>query len=152
MLFPANATDALIKNKIKLSSYIRKFRVEQLQSHIWGRASYNIWGNAQIFPHIGGGRLSHMTLQLLHSKFPSTVYEENLIFFLISVAGRGGGGHTVLDRSPFEATKWPGQKKGKFDESRKWYKIPAEKPWSKLLMRSSGFRRSCVTWILVFCS
>ncbi len=29
----------LIKNKIKFSSYIRKFRVEQLQSHICGRAS-----------------------------------------------------------------------------------------------------------------
>ncbi len=29
----------LIKKKIKFSSYIRKFRVEQLQSHIWGRAS-----------------------------------------------------------------------------------------------------------------
>ncbi len=29
----------LIKKKIKFSSYIGKFRVEQLQSHIWGRAS-----------------------------------------------------------------------------------------------------------------
>jgi hypothetical protein len=29
----------LIKNKIKLSSYIRKFRMEQLQSHIWLTAS-----------------------------------------------------------------------------------------------------------------
>jgi hypothetical protein len=28
----------LIKKKIKFSSYIRKFRVEQLQSHIWERA------------------------------------------------------------------------------------------------------------------
>jgi hypothetical protein len=27
-----------------------------------------------------------MTLQLLHSEFPYTVYEENLIFFFISVA------------------------------------------------------------------
>jgi hypothetical protein len=26
--------DTLIKNKIKFSSYIRKFRMEQLQSHI----------------------------------------------------------------------------------------------------------------------
>jgi hypothetical protein len=26
-----------------------------------------------------------MTLQLLHSEFPYTVYEENLIFFFISV-------------------------------------------------------------------
>jgi hypothetical protein len=29
----------LIKKKIKLSSYIRKFRMEQLQSHIWLMAS-----------------------------------------------------------------------------------------------------------------
>jgi hypothetical protein len=29
-----------IKKKIKFSSYIRKFRVEQLQSHIWGRAGF----------------------------------------------------------------------------------------------------------------
>jgi hypothetical protein len=29
-----NAEVTLIKNKIKFSSYIRKFRVEQLQSHI----------------------------------------------------------------------------------------------------------------------
>jgi hypothetical protein len=32
-------TSTLIKKKIKFSSYIRKFRVEQLQSHIRGRAS-----------------------------------------------------------------------------------------------------------------
>jgi hypothetical protein len=31
--------NALIKKKIKFSSYIRKFRVEQLQSHIWLTAS-----------------------------------------------------------------------------------------------------------------
>ncbi len=29
----------LRKKKIEFSSYIRKFRVEQLQSHVWGRAS-----------------------------------------------------------------------------------------------------------------
>ncbi len=42
---PSDSTvpeDALIKNKIKFSLYIGKFRVEQLQSHIWGRASQNI--------------------------------------------------------------------------------------------------------------
>ncbi len=30
---------ALIKKKTKFSSYIRKFRWDQLQSHIWGRTS-----------------------------------------------------------------------------------------------------------------
>jgi hypothetical protein len=34
-----NLSDTLIKKKIKLSSYIRKLRVEQLQSHRWGRSS-----------------------------------------------------------------------------------------------------------------
>ncbi len=29
--------------------------------------------------------IQYMTLQLLHSEFPYTVYEENLIFFFISV-------------------------------------------------------------------
>ncbi len=31
--------DTLMKKKIKFSSYIRKFRWDQVQSHIWGRAS-----------------------------------------------------------------------------------------------------------------
>ncbi len=34
---------ALIKKKIKFSSYMRKFRVEQLQSHIWLTASSYMW-------------------------------------------------------------------------------------------------------------
>ncbi len=43
------------KNKIKFSSYIRKFRLEQLQSHIWGRASLYMRKCANI-SHIRGGR------------------------------------------------------------------------------------------------
>ncbi len=43
----------------------------------------NMWGNAQIFPHIWGGRYSSKTLQLLHFEFH--IYEENLIFFFINV-------------------------------------------------------------------
>jgi hypothetical protein len=42
----------LIKKKIRLSSYIRKFRMEQLQSHIWLTASSYIWWNICAFPHI----------------------------------------------------------------------------------------------------
>ncbi len=44
---------ALIKKKIKLSSYmyIRKFRVEQFQSHIWLTAS-SYMGKYYAFPHI----------------------------------------------------------------------------------------------------
>ncbi len=37
--FPISTVRALIKKKIKFSSYIRKFRVEQLQSNIRGSAS-----------------------------------------------------------------------------------------------------------------
>ncbi len=63
----------LIKKKIKFSSYIRKFRVEQLQSHIWLTSSScmgKYLRNLRIFPHILGSLSSYMTLQLLHSEFP----------------------------------------------------------------------------------
>jgi hypothetical protein len=48
----------LLKKKIKFSSYIREFRMEQLQSHIWQRP-----------PLIRG-----------------LIYEKNFIFFFISVS------------------------------------------------------------------
>jgi hypothetical protein len=43
--------------------------------------------NICAFPHKLGSSSSYtrMTLQLLHSKFPYTVYEENFILFVISV-------------------------------------------------------------------
>jgi hypothetical protein len=41
--------------------------------------------NICVFPHIIGSPSSNMTFQLLHSEFPYTVYEVNLIFFFISV-------------------------------------------------------------------
>ncbi len=63
----------LIKKKIKFSSYIRKFRMEQLQSHIWLTAPH-MWGNICAFPHILGSPSSNMTLQLLHSEFPYIFY------------------------------------------------------------------------------
>ncbi len=37
---PPSPPHTLIKKKIKFSSYIRKFRMEQLQSHIWLTASH----------------------------------------------------------------------------------------------------------------
>ncbi len=37
---------------IKFSSYRRKFRVEQLESHIWGRASLYVRKCANISPHM----------------------------------------------------------------------------------------------------
>jgi hypothetical protein len=56
---------ALIKKIIRFSSYIRKFRMEQLQSR-----PPHIWGNICAFPHILGSPSSYMTLQLLHCEFP----------------------------------------------------------------------------------
>jgi hypothetical protein len=79
---------ALIKMKIKFSSYIRKFRMEQLQSHIWQRPPH-IWGSICAFPYILGSPSSYMTLQLLHSEFPYILYEENFILFFISVLAIG---------------------------------------------------------------
>jgi hypothetical protein len=53
------------------------------KSYMYEEGLPNIWGNAQIVPHIWGGRKSYRTLQLLHSEFPYII-EENLIFFFIS--------------------------------------------------------------------
>ncbi len=50
----------------------KKFRWDMLQSHIWGRASYY-------------EELTIYEGQLIPSKFPYTVYEENFIFAFISV-------------------------------------------------------------------
>ncbi len=41
----------------------------------------NIWGNAQIFPHIWGGRQSYMALQLLHSEFPYIWGKFDFLFY-----------------------------------------------------------------------
>jgi hypothetical protein len=46
----------LIKKKIKFSSYVRKFRVEQSSCKVVYDEGLPIWRNAQIFHHIWGGR------------------------------------------------------------------------------------------------
>ncbi len=62
----------LIKKKIKFSSYIRKFRRDRLQSHIWlKRSHHHIWLNIYAFTHILGSPSSYMTLQLIPSQFPN---------------------------------------------------------------------------------
>jgi hypothetical protein len=54
----------------------------------------NIWGNAQIFPHIWGGRLCNCsTLNFL-------IYEENLIFFFISVGQYNGTSFKLFSSVP----------------------------------------------------
>ncbi len=52
MYFCTSTYTTLIKKKIKLSSYIRKFRVEQLQSHIWLTASSYIGKYLRISSYI----------------------------------------------------------------------------------------------------
>ncbi len=71
-----------LKKKIKFSSYIRKFRMEQLQSHIWLTAS-SYMGSSYIcaFPDILGSPSSYMTLQLLHSEFPYIWGKFDLLFY-----------------------------------------------------------------------
>jgi hypothetical protein len=64
----------LIKKKIKFSSYIRKFRVEQLQSHIWLTASSYIGKYLPISSYFANAPLWISLIQ----------YEENVIFFFIS--------------------------------------------------------------------
>ncbi len=77
---------ALIKKKIEFSSYIRKFRKERLQSHIWGRASYsNIWGNMRKYLVIFEEAVGHICL-CNRSRLNSLIYEENWIFFFLSVS------------------------------------------------------------------
>ncbi len=72
----------LIKKKIKFSSYIRKFRVEQLPSHMTnGLLSPHIRGNIWAFPHILGSHSSYMTLQLLHSEFPYKLGKFDFLFY-----------------------------------------------------------------------
>ncbi len=63
--------------------------MEQLQKSYMSNGLLNphIWLNICAFPYILGSPSSYLTLQLLYSEFPYTVYEENLIFFFISVGG-----------------------------------------------------------------
>ncbi len=72
----------LIKKKIKFSSYIRKFRMEQLQSHIWLTASSYMGKYLRISSYIRKPFLIYD-----FETAPLWIYEENLISFFISVEG-----------------------------------------------------------------
>ncbi len=80
--FPTNLVlSTLIKKKVKFSSYIRKFRMEQLQSHIW-LTTFSYMGKYLYIPIILlGSPSSYMTLQLLHSEFPFIRGKFFFIFF-----------------------------------------------------------------------
>ncbi len=58
----------LIKNKIKFSLYLRKYRREQLQSHIWLTSSLYMVKYLRISSYIIGSPSSYMTLQPLPSE------------------------------------------------------------------------------------
>jgi hypothetical protein len=78
----------LIKKKIKFSSYIRKFKMEQLQSHIGLtklRPPHIQYG--EIFAHflIYYEALPHILCDFATAPLWISLYEENLIFFFISV-------------------------------------------------------------------
>ncbi len=67
--YPNVASTTMIKKKIQFFSYIRKFRRDQLQSHVWLTAS-SYMPNICAFPHILGSPSSWMTLHLIPSEFP----------------------------------------------------------------------------------
>ncbi len=69
----------LIKKKIKFSSYIGKFREEQLQNHIWLTASSYMGKYFRISSYIRKPFL--MTLQLLHSEFPYLWGKFSFLFY-----------------------------------------------------------------------
>ncbi len=60
------------KKESKISSYIRKFRMEQLQSHIWLTTFSYMGKYLYISIILLGSPSSYLTLQLLHSEFPLT--------------------------------------------------------------------------------
>ena len=70
----------LIKTKIKFSSYKRKLRMEQLQSHIWLTASSYKRKYLRISSYIRKPFLIY-TLQLLHSEFPHIWGKFHFLFY-----------------------------------------------------------------------
>ncbi len=73
--------NALIKKEKKFSSYIRKFRRDRLQSHIWLTASSYMVKYLRISSYIRKPFLLYDSA----SEFPH-IYKEKFVFFFISVA------------------------------------------------------------------
>ncbi len=72
----------LIKKKIKFSSYIRKFRVEQLQSHIWWRDSQYMRKCANISPYM---RRPLVIYDFATAPFWISLYMRKIWFSFLSV-------------------------------------------------------------------
>jgi hypothetical protein len=85
IVYYGNSESTLIKKKIKFSSYIRKFRVEQLQSHTYMRKGFLIYEEMlKYFPiYEEAVRVSHIckTLQLLLSEFPYIRDKFDFLFY-----------------------------------------------------------------------
>ncbi len=71
----------LIKKEMEFSTYIRKFRMEQLQSHIWPTASSYMGKYLRISSYIRKFFLIY-DFATACSTLNFLSYEENLIFFL----------------------------------------------------------------------
>ncbi len=69
----------------------------------------NIWGNAQIFSHIWGGRLLYMTLQLVPSEFPYIWEKFYFLFYQFEENLRGQGKLAPLShiQNPFHPQDLP---------------------------------------------
>ncbi len=83
--YRTNVAIALIKKENQyFSPYIRKFRVEQLQSHIWGKASQYMrkWGN--ISPYI---RRPFVIYDFATAPFWISLYMGKFLFSFLSVHG-----------------------------------------------------------------
>ncbi len=77
--------DTVIKKKTKFSTYIRKSRREQLQSHIWLTA-YSYMTKYCAFPRTIGSLSSYMTLQSRTAPIWISLYLREILFsFFISV-------------------------------------------------------------------
>ncbi len=68
---------------MKFPSYVRKFRWERLQSHMWGRASFYMRKMRKYLTKYGEA-VSHLGL-CNRSILNVLIYEDNLIFFSFSV-------------------------------------------------------------------
>ncbi len=135
----------LIKNKIKFSSYIGKFRVEQLQSHIYVRKGFLIYEEMRKYFPIYEEAVSY--IWLCNCSIPNfLIYEEDLIFFFISVLVRPlKRTVTVLNSS---VLGWPPEICWPYSSPCKWNSQGPAVPWVKSVTLALPFRYACITLAL----
>ncbi len=69
----------------KISSDIRKFRWDRVQSHIWGRASIYMWKCANFSPFMRMPLVIYDFLQSIHLNL--LIYEDNCYFIFYQCGG-----------------------------------------------------------------